>query len=518
MSLVVSKVRSANLISDRTNFMKTGPLVPDRRGVPGSKATNKSKSQMRSLVNDTTRSIPSSPAFSGAGSPSLGPTSIPLSQQQAEKAKATRKPIIHLLALEPMSEETITSKLATTWNNELSQALAKVGDMNQSTKKYELRKGYWRELDVWTYKYGSSDDRQRAIDNAVRQYDKSRLGVSEPEWERLLPKAERGTGKSLSKLQAQIAQGLARPPRISVYGAEDSGRDTPAGKDNDDELSSNKALSKVKASEGPARSVSQPQATKSKRIGEKESQAKGLLARKNGRESPRPAPARKEKPKPANKQLSSQFVSDSDEEEDDYLMPPKPAQKPAPKPIKRSREEDAETSDSSEPLSKKVKKDAPNHRISDASQSSRTTTTTTYSSSSSKTKGNSPHKSSPLASSPPTNASEFENSSGRTSSSTSPARHVSSALKISRSPIHKRHQKSSSVTSSNSSSSTRSLKPEVMDLARKYRSYYPKYLNLHNEVAALGRRDTEMEDKLLDMHLRLSRMKKEILDGIVEST
>lgn len=478
--------------------------------------TNKSRfqSQMRSLASDTTRSMPSSPALSGVGSPSLGPTSVPLSQQQAEQAKATRKPIIHLLALEPMNEETLRSKIGVAWNNELKQALMKVGDLDHSTNKFELRKFLWKELDVYTYKYDSPGDRQRVIDNAVKQYDRLRLGVSEPEWDKLLPKTERGTGKCLSKLQAQIAQGpIARPPKIHVHGAEDSGRDTPAGKDDDDDVFGDKLLSKVKGGEGMTRSVSQPPNTKSKKASEKEAQGKRLLAKNAAKPTPKPAPTRKEKPKPSSKVLSSQFVSESDEEEDDYPILPKVA----PKSIKRSREDDAETSDSSEPLSKKVMKDAPNHRVSDASQSSRTTTTTNYSSSSSKTKGNSPHKSSPLASSPPTNASEFENSSGRTSSSTSPAHHTST-LKISRSPIHKRHQKSSSVTSSSSSSSTRSLKPEVMDLARKYRSYYPRYLNLHKEVAGLGRRDIDMEDKLIDMHHRLSRMKKEILDGIVDST
>jgi len=42
------------------------------------------------------------------------------------------------------------------------------------------------------------------------------------------------------------------------------------------------------------------------------------------------------------------------------------------------------------------------------------------------------------------------------------------------------------------------------------------YQALHNEVANLGRRDREMETRLLDMHERLSSMKAEILDGIVE--
>ena len=470
------------------------------------------------------RSMPTSPALSGIGSPSLGPTSVPLSQKQAEKAKATRKPVIHLLAVGPMKESALIAKIEDESRNDIKQALQKVGDLNETTGKWELRKNYYKELDVWTFDYDSQDERQQAIDNAIRIYDKMRLAISDPEWDRLLPKKERGTGKVLSKLQKDIAEGLGRGPKINVQKAEDSGRDTPLLKD--DETMVDKNVSKLKVESTP-RVVSQPPAAKPKKASEKEAQAKRLLSSKPTKAATPKAPVKKEKPaaaKPTGKVLSSQYVNSSDDE-DDFLATPTTASKPAPKPqpLKRSRE-DEETSDSSIPLSKKVRKDfkpEPKDCNSD-SQSSRATTSSTYSSSHSnsqshsqqRTKGTSPQKSSPLASSPPTNASEFESSSTNSSGRASPVQHP--ARKPSRSPIHKRHQKSSSVTSSSSNSSQRSLKPAVVDLARKYRSFYPMYQALHNEVANLGRRDREMETRLLDMHERLSSMKAEILDGIVE--
>lgn len=480
--------------------------APGRRGATG-KATSKSKflSQNRSLTSDTARSMPSSPALSGVGSPSLGPTSAPLSQQKAEQSKATRKPVVHLLALAPMSEPAVLSKIPEALDCDIRQALQKVGDLNESTGKWELRKNFYKELDVWSYDYDTTEDRQRAIDNAVKQYDKMRLGVSEPEWDRLLPRSERGTGKCLSKLQAQIAQGpIVRAPRTGASKSEDSGHDTPNGEN--DDVSGDKHLSKVK-SESLARSVSQPPSAKSKKVNEKEVQAKRLLSKNNTK--PKLTPAKKEKlgTKAGGKILSSQFVSDSDEEEDAYLIPPKPA----PKHMKRGRDVDQETSDSSVPLSKKAKKEDHSHRVSDASQSSRITTVSAHASH--RTKGTSPQKSSPLASSPPTNASEFETS----SSSTSPA-HPN--LKGSRSPSYKRHQKSSSVTSSASSSSQRSLDPKVTDWARRYRIYYPKYLQLHQEVEKSeieGTRDVEREHELMEMHNRLSDLKKKILIGIAEA-
>ena len=151
--------------------------------------------------------MPVSPNLSGVGSPSLGPTSVPLSQQQAELSKTARKPVVHLLALGPMSEKALREKIPGVSLNDLEQALSKVADENLTTGQFELKRGYYKELDVWSYKYETDDDRQLAIQNAIKAYDKMRMSQGEAEWERLKPKAQRGDGVSLSKVQAKIAQG-----------------------------------------------------------------------------------------------------------------------------------------------------------------------------------------------------------------------------------------------------------------------------------------------------------------------
>ncbi|CCD46248.1 similar to transcription factor Zn, C2H2 [Botrytis cinerea T4] len=117
-----------------------------------------------------------------------------------QQAKNRRKPVVHLLALEPMSEKELDNRIPGE-NDDLKQSLAKVADLNTSTGKWELRKNYYKELDVFSFRYGSDAERQKAIDNTIKVFDKMRLGLSEPEWEKLLPKSERGTGKSLSKIQ-----------------------------------------------------------------------------------------------------------------------------------------------------------------------------------------------------------------------------------------------------------------------------------------------------------------------------
>ena len=373
--------------------MKDGSGLPNI-GKRGSKITNRSKF----LSQNVGRSTPTSPALSGVGSPALGPTSISLSQQQAEQAKTARKPVIQLLAVEPMLEDDLRSRITDVASNDITQALEKVADFKDG--KWELRPKFYRELDVWTFDYESSDDRQRAIDNATKAYDKFRLGQSEPEWERLLPKHERGTGKWLSKFQSRLAvaeSGTIRTPRIHVHKAEESGQDTPIA---DDGHSTDKRSSKGNNSE---RATSQPPTSKVKKLSQAEAQAKRLLGKPSKAASkPTPAPRKekakeqktkeqrpKEQPlkhkpkykprepeKPSGKVLSSQFVSDSDDEDDPLAQAPTsapaPVKKPAPKPLKRSREDDIETSDSSIPLSKKVKKETQN-RISDNSQSSQRT-------------------------------------------------------------------------------------------------------------------------------------------------
>jgi len=344
--------------------------------------------------------MPSSPALSGVGSPALGPTSAPASQQQAQKDKAARKPVIHLLAADPLTESTLQDMIPELNQSEIKAVLSKVADPLEGTNKWELRKQFYKELDVWSFHYENDADTHRAVNNAVKVYDKMRLGTSEPQWERLLEPSERGTGKCLSKLQSKIAQGPIGRPKTN-----ESGRDT------EDEHSGEKKSN----GEGMTGSGSSGPATKNKKVSEKEAQARRLLSTKPSKVT---KPAQKQTPKAAPKSsvtkktvptktgpkpLSSEFVGDSDEDD----VPP-PVKKALPKPsIKRQRAEDFhDSSDSSIPLSKKVKKDikklaptAPNinHRVSDASQSSANTTATIKS-------NNSPHKSSPLASSPPTNA------------------------------------------------------------------------------------------------------------------
>ena len=416
-------------------------------GRPGSK---KGKPKLLSTMargSSATRSMPTSPAVSAAGgSPSLGAT-MSGSEKILERKKGRRIPIIHELAAQDQTTEYLESK----WTGppeDFKKTLGKIADLNEEKKVWVMSRPFWKELDVWSYDYETPEIRQQAIDNAVRQYDKMRLSMTQPQWERLLPKEERGTGKCLSKVQANLTKGpavavqRAPAPKIKVQKAEDGATDS--SRDGDA-----KAVAM-------SRSASNPLPAK-KKMSEREAQQKRLLSRKTGpaakSASPVKSKAQGAKPNGA-KVLSQEYVhSDSDSDSEDQVLAAKP--KPAPeikaaapgrlthvvaaknrnaaaskakvvkprepvraaKPTpKRAREDDddGDSSSSGTPLSKRLKQkpakaSAPpavtKHRQSDASLGSRGSSTGVSYKSKNTT---SPTKSSPLASSPPTNASDLD--------------------------------------------------------------------------------------------------------------
>ncbi|RDW61415.1 hypothetical protein BP5796_11307 [Coleophoma crateriformis] len=134
-----------------------------------------------------------------------GPTGVSTSSNSREDISFSNlcRRITHYLALRPFSESEIMTKLDGTPHQAACEALKKVAD--EVSGKWKLQPIYWNNLDVWNFDYDSEEDRQMAIENAVRQYDRMRINSHEPQWERLLPEEERRTGKSLSRLVANMS-------------------------------------------------------------------------------------------------------------------------------------------------------------------------------------------------------------------------------------------------------------------------------------------------------------------------
>ncbi|KAL7620690.1 hypothetical protein AAE478_009685 [Parahypoxylon ruwenzoriense] len=538
------------------------------------------------LSSNTTRSLPSSPALNGVASPN---PAFSASQQLLEKNKSQRFVLVHELATRDQTYD----HLKDVWRGteaDLKPTVEKVANFDEPTKKWSLKKMYWKELDAWNYDYRSYDDRQAAIDNAIKQFDKQRIPTSASEWERLLPPTDRGKGIVLSKLQATLAKGNITPTSRAPTHKPDDG--------NKSDLDSTKGKG-----ESMARSNSQPVGGRTKKVSEREAQTKRLLSNNPKKPAPKkPASKAKASEEKGRKFLSEEKVVDSESSGEDAPLSstsssapkpklaekptekpvqkrvekpaskvvekpkekPVPAPAPKPKPVvraprppakpsvssaqKRAREEDDSSSSSGAPLSKRIKpkelpKPAPSatttalkHRPSDASQSSRITgsTGTTSSNFSMKSKNTSPAKSSPLASSPPTNASDFEDQ--QPQPQPQPARRQpkpqarngdretngvtnGSSAPSNTAQAKKRKERDADQHSSQQSTPSKKARvsKDVLYKARMFTKYYERYESLHHEISALKEPPEDKLADLLDMRERLAVMKSEISKAVASN-
>lgn len=390
-----------------------------------------------------TRSTPASPTVTasrpGQATP-VAPRSAPVVQdEKSQKLQALKIPLVHLVAIRPMSLKFLANKVGCS-QDECRQVLEKVGKpFRLDPDKWDLSDRAFKELDVWKFSYESDNDRELAIEHAISAYDRMRLSRDDKLWQLLLPKAGRGRGKVVSKLQ--LHQGpiqKSSTPKIHVQRTtEDQVNDKTANTEGGEKHH----LAPADATP-MARSQSSDQ-IKKKRVSEQEAQSKRLLSGKPKKAAATPKASDATKKKGTKKGgaggsnvKSSEFVHDSDEDEgmEDFAIS-------APKAIVTKTSEAATKNSQkttipdegdtikqlqqSEKAQKRVKTpngvkkpipDAakrppstagtPNskHRLSDASQSSSSTSKLSRQRTTS-----SPLKPSPLGSSPPTNASDLEN-------------------------------------------------------------------------------------------------------------
>lgn len=563
---------------------------------------HKKSSSSSRLINATTRSMPASPSIGASRSPaSLGapPTSVPVvHDEKTQKLQALRTPLIHLLAVRQVSVKFLAQKTCCS-QEECKEVLQRVGrESLLDPEKWDLSDKSFKELDVWKFAYPSEVDRQFAIDRAVSAFDRMRVSREEKVWQMLLPKHERGKGKILSKLNLHAGPiQKTGAPRINVQTTGDANQGHEAGNDSD-----RRDLLTPSDAEPMARSKSHDQITK-KRVSEKEAQSKRLLSK-----NPKPI-ALPQKPKVAHPAIrkpqkkaaaassgvpkSTEFVRDSDEDEEMKDVDPrqskpaptttatgdaKKAQKPAlPKssstPSKPRIPENKASRIQKKPsvptskiagnktLSTGSSSSGSRSRLSDSSHSSVPMTKTL----SRQRNTSSPHKPSPLGSSPPTNASDFDNdSSSHPASSTSSTPLVAQSRRMNNatsahllgtaasasyagninsdnllkrkandidSDIHNhappltngqtnvaKRQKTSILSPPTSDSSTGSSLPAIrkstIALAERFKNFYVKYETLHQEVTACENAAQGDIDKLLNMHDRLVSMKDDIAKSV----
>lgn len=288
------------------------------------------QAQPQRTVNSS-RPIPAKSSLGAAPSshPVAAATSAPPMDSPAQKARAIRTPLIHFLAVRPVSEKYLAQTLRCS-AGECKEVLERVGrPYKLDNSKWDLTDKAFRELDIHRFKYPSEDDRQLAIDRAVTAYDRLRLPHSDALWQKLLPVHERGRNKVLSKLNLREAPKgqKAMTPRINVQATDDAKVDGVTPNNDSDTRPDRLAPS---GAEQMARSKSIDPAKKSKAGGKavKESPALGPV---------NPSKVQKPKEKASAKATadvkkgikrgapakvvakSSEFVHDSDEEADEYM-------------------------------------------------------------------------------------------------------------------------------------------------------------------------------------------------------
>ena len=580
-------------------------------------------------------------------SPSLGAvtTSTTRPDEKTLKAEALKNALIHLLAVRPVSEKFICSSLRCN-TADLEQVLHKYGRPSRlDPSKFDLSDKGYKELKVWRFNYKNQEDRQAAIDRAVKAYDRQRISREEKLWQLLLPKEERGKGKILSNLSLHEGpMQRVRTPQIHVQSVEDGNNgEFATGSDSDNR--------KGRLAPGDPQSMIRSRSQdpiKKQRVSEKEAQSRRLLS-KNPKKSSnvnqnketksvthskegKPAAKRETKKSAASegsKIKSAEFIEDSDEDiemkdvplavaaqgslEDANVLatgkPPKHAQKKLPSSQHtatpktkqpQSQKPDAKKSDARKMETKKPEAKKPAalktlpqmpatstpvaefgkkatltglsgsgtaHRASDANQGS----TSMKGTISHQRTTSSPKKPSPLGSSPPANASDFDlhkknpiangsSTSGSPLTTSSQETRRTKLNGIARAPNEKSEAKESGgsdralkrkandlssdthnhggaivtdsdehpskrrrngsdspPTSDSSNAASPALK-SILSSARQFKEYYPRYLKAHQEVSAMIDPPIERVEKVMRMRERLVGLKNEIAQETAKLT
>ena len=536
--------------------------------------------------------MPASPSLGALGANNTRP------DEKALKAEALKVALIHLLAVRPVSERFICATLKCS-AADVALVLEKYGRPSRlDPSKFDLSDRGYKELDVWKFNYKNQEDRQAAIDRAVKAYDRQRVSREEKIWQLLLPKEERGKGKILSNLslhEGPITK--VSTPRINVQGTDE----TKAGGDATGTDSDNRS---GRLAPGDAESTSRSRSQdpiKKKRVSEKEAQSRRLLS-KNPKKAAQATKTKESKPaKPSGKETkktpaldttkikSAEFVHDSDEDiemEDSVTVevptskqasvtstakplpakPAKPAEKrlppsqtpaaPKAKVVEPKKNVSQAISPQTTPALSKSSSSGSTHRLSDASQSSTSMMRTL----SHKRTTSSPIKPSPLGSSPPANASDFDNDKGAlnsSSSSTTPMTtmrktngddrtikpsqtpavsnsdrglkrkandidseiHRHRGVAVTNGTVHlaKRQQTMANTppTSDSSNDTSPRVSNGILHQAQRFKKLYVEYSKLHHQLAGMEAPPQREIERVIKMRNRLEELKAEISEGVV---
>lgn len=153
-----------------------------------------------------TSSTLGSPKLSVPSSPMRKPPTSQPSGNHDLVLRALRVPLIHLLAIQP-SKDTYLADTCRTSTAIVRELLPKIARRSaDDAEKWQLTDKSICELNPWKFPYKSSDEREQAINSAVKSFDRLRLAKDDKLWQILLPVEERGQGKCLSRLNLKAPE------------------------------------------------------------------------------------------------------------------------------------------------------------------------------------------------------------------------------------------------------------------------------------------------------------------------
>jgi RNA polymerase II elongation factor ELL len=531
----------------------------------------------RFLKTAANRSLTASPTLGAPKSPSLAPsfamtpTSAPVSQSKdRERLEALKVPFIHLLAVRAVSAKFLARQTRSTIED--CTALGeKFGVLNRiNPEKYDLKDKVYKDLDVFGFNY-TPEDRKEAIENSISAFDRMRISRSDKLWQTLLPKAERGKGKCLSRLNLHTG-----PPQKPVAPPAKTNGDDSSKDDTDRTTKGPATANRTTSGKGPAKDTTK-RSTKTKTTN---STLTGRVTKKTGGKAP---------VKIDSKIKSAEFIHSSDEDDDNDTdmadaAPPAPAPAPAPAPKQHPKEhkrvpsnpkiqppkklpvKPRTTDTASSASAPKVKSDVSKPKLEPTKPAAKVSASKRPPSRPS----TSPQKPSPLGSSPPANASDAasrkrsdSNNQSSGSSSSSPlitqlaknnkvTRAAPAAAKTAKAtaqtngvtkttptvnPLKRKAEpdhlsvpqagrptgdleaKRRRAASSSSGGSTGSASPpmsyelarqQLREKSQQFKNYYTKYRKLHDSLAANPNPPQADMTRLQKQHNKLQSMKEEI--------
>lgn len=205
-----------------------------------------------------TSSTLGSPKLSVPSSPMRKPPTSQPSGNHDLVLRALRVPLIHLLAIQP-SKDTYLADTCRTSTAIVRELLPKIARRSaDDAEKWQLTDKSICELNPWKFPYKSAEEREQAINSAVKSFDRLRLAKDDKLWQILLPVEERGQGKCLSRLNLKAPELKTNAkPSTPLHKMTNKGDKKPAAakKTEDRDLEKKvekKAKEKVKETKAPA--------------------------------------------------------------------------------------------------------------------------------------------------------------------------------------------------------------------------------------------------------------------------